>query len=82
MTLPVDVLAQFEKVIRQVDRVERGQGTIKRSLRKLQTMVVGHYEDVNKFARMVERRVDRIEQRLGLPPIEPEPPPRALPDPP
>lgn len=82
MTPPSELLRKLDEVERKVDRMGKGQSSLKRSIQALRTMTIGHYEDVSKFARTIERRVDRIESRLGLPPIEPEPPPRALPDPP
>jgi hypothetical protein len=76
----------FEELNRKLDdhaiKSARHHRDLRRAVTSLQTLVVGHYVDVGRAIRTLERRLERAEDRLQIPhAIEPEEPPRALPGP-
>lgn len=80
MSLPLEIEEAFASLRATINANHRGQT---QSLNKLQTLVIGHYADVHRLLRLYERRMERVEDHLVIPhDIEPEPAPRALPDPP
>ena len=53
------------------------------SLTALRTLVIKHYSDVHALLRLYERRIMRLEDKVGVPhAIKPERKPKALKDPP
>lgn len=79
MSLPTEIDEAFASLHRQILSREKA---LKKGLNALQTLVVKHYQDVHKTLRYHEREIDRMRDHLKLPPLPPEPSPRALPNPP
>lgn len=80
MSLPLELEQAFTDLHREVVSNHKG---IRKSLSRLRTLVVGHYDDVNKFAKGIEHevvllkrehaslktRVAATEEKLGIPPV-------------
>lgn len=85
--LPAELQQAFDELRSKIDANHAEQTRVRNeqtaAVNSLQTLVVGHYQDVHTLLRLYERKIYRIEVHLKIPhEIEPEPPPRALPDPP
>lgn len=53
----------FADVNRQISDNHKG---IRRSLGRLRTLVVGHYDDVHHLLRVHEFQIKRLEKKLGV----------------
>lgn len=77
--MPDDLDQAFKRVEK---KISDSHENVRSEVTALRTLVLGHYADVHKLLRAHERHIDRINEKLGLGPLAPEPAPKALPDPP